>query len=153
MLLPFLFFFFDEAPDPQLWNLPPGELWYFLPFGYLFTIIAETAILLFGLSQKVSIRQKILCGIWLTACTYPVVVLVLPIVLASFSRDLYLVVAEIFAPAAECLLFWLAFRGNKEFSNGDWIRSFIAIALANLASFLLGEVMHSFSWFGLLEWN
>jgi hypothetical protein len=41
----------------------------------------------------------------------------------------------VFAPVAECALFWLAF--GKE---ARW-RDFVAIVVANLASFLLGEVI------------
>jgi hypothetical protein len=53
----------------------------------------------------------------------------------NHSRAFYLVIAETFAPVAECLLFWLAF--GKE---ARW-RDFAVIAVANLASFLAGEVI------------
>ena len=52
------------------------ELWRFLPFGYLLTIAIETPILLFGLSPHHPKRRRLLAGVWLTACTYPIVVLV-----------------------------------------------------------------------------
>ncbi len=133
-------------------NAPINEslrLWLFLPIGYLTTILIETPILVFGLSPKLTLKQRILCGIWLTACTYPIVVLVLPTLLGSISWTLYIVVAEIFAPLGECILFWLAFRGQKEFEKKDWIRCFIAIVVANLASFGIGEMLNSFRWFGL----
>jgi hypothetical protein len=113
----------------------PHELWHFLPIGYLFTIAIETPILLLGLSRHHSIKRRLLAGIWLTACTYPIVVLVMPLLLWSYSRTLYLVVAETFAPVAECLLFWLAF--GKE---SRW-RDFAVIVVANLASFLLGTLV------------
>jgi len=48
---------------------------------------------------------------------------------------MYLLVAELFAPVAECTLFWLAF--GKE---AKW-RDFGVIVVANLASFLAGEVI------------
>ncbi|MEO5858262.1 MAG: hypothetical protein ABIR33_04860, partial [Pyrinomonadaceae bacterium] len=60
---------FDEVDFVQTQNLPLGDLWYFLPFGYVLTILVETPILLLGLSSKVSIKQRLLCGVWLTACT------------------------------------------------------------------------------------
>lgn len=142
-------FLFDEVDFVQTQNLPLGQLWAFLPLGYLVTILIETPILLLGLSPKVSFKQKLLCGVWLTACTYPIVVLVLPAIFFDQSRFLYLAVAEIFAPLAECLLFWLAFRSKGLLEPSDLIRCFVAIVIANLASFGFGEVMNHFGWFGL----
>ena len=136
---------FDDVNFVQTQNLPLGDLWYFLPFGYLLTIVIETPILLLGLSSKLSFKQRLLCGLWLTACTYPIVVLVLPTLFYGEPRWLYLAVAETFAPSTECLLFWLAFRGK----DIEWIRSFVAIVIANLASFGAGEVLNYFHWFGL----
>lgn len=138
-------FFFDDVNFFQTQDLPLGDLWYFLPFGYLLTILIETPILLLGLSSKLSTKQRLLCGAWLTACTYPIVVLVLPTLFLGEARWLYLAVAETFAPVAECLLFWLAFRGREI----EWARSFIAIVIANLASFGVGEVLNYYRWFGL----
>lgn len=142
-------FLFDEVDFVQTQNLPLGQLWAFLPLGYLVTILIETPILLVGLSPKVSLKQKIKCGIWLTACTYPIVVLVLPAIFLDQSRFLYLAVAETFAPLSECLLFWLAFRSKGLLEQADWIRCFASIVFANLASFGFGEVMNHFGWFGL----
>lgn len=139
-------YLFDEVDFVQTQNLPLGDLWYFLPFGYLLTILIETPILLIGLSSKLSLKQRLLCGVWLTACTYPIVVLVLPTLFYGEARWLYLLVAEMFAPVAECLLFWMAFRH----CDVGWARSFVAIVIANLASFGVGEVLNSFGWFGLL---
>ncbi|MBK6587589.1 MAG: hypothetical protein IPG22_04650 [Acidobacteria bacterium] len=120
-----------------------------MPFGYLVTILIETPVLLVGLSPKVAIVQRLRCGVWLTACTYPIVVLVLPAIFFDQSRALYLTVAEIFAPVAECFLFWLAFRGKDLLESKDWIRCMIAIIIANLASFGFGEIMNAYGWFGL----
>lgn len=138
-------FLFDEVDFVQTQNLQLGELWYFLPFGYLLTILIETPILLLGLSSKLTIKQRLLCGVWLTACTYPIVVLVLPILFYGEPRWQYLAVAETFAPVAECFLFWMAFRGREI----EWVRSFVAIVIANLASFGIGELLNYFDWFGL----
>lgn len=142
-------FLFDEVDFVRTQNLPISELWYFLPFGYLLTILIETPVLLLGLPPKISFRQRLLCGVWLTACTYPIVVVVLPTIFFGFARWQYLAVAEVFAPLAECILFWLAFRGRDLLNTPDWIRSFAAIVVANLASFGLGEVINFYSWFGL----
>lgn len=140
---------FDEVNFVQTQNLPLNELWYFLPIGYLVTILIETPMLLVGLSPKVTIAQRLRCGVWLTACTYPIVVLVLPAIFFDQSRALYLTVAEIFAPAGECFLFWLAFRGKGQLESSDWTRCMIAIVIANLASFGFGEIMNAYGWFGL----
>jgi hypothetical protein len=143
-------FLFDDIDFVQTQTFPLSDLWYFLPIGYLFTILIETPILVVGLSPKVALGQKLLCGAWLTACTYPIVILVLPAMFFGESRTLYLTVAETFAPVAECALFWAAFRGKESMNTSDWIRSLTAIVIANLASFGLGEVMNHYDWFGLL---
>ena len=115
--------------------MSPIELWRFLPFGYLLTIAIETPILFFGLSAHHSKRRRIFAGLWLTACTYPIVVLVLPLLLMHQSRAVFLAVAEVFAPVAECLLFWLAFGKQSR------RRDFVVIVAANVASFVIGEVL------------
>jgi len=142
-------FLYDEVDFVQTQNLPLGDLWAFLPIGYLITIAIETPVLFFGLSSKLTVSQKLLCGVWLTACTYPIVVLVLPTIFFGQSRASYLFVAETFAPIAECALFWMVFRGKGLLGQGDWARSLTAIIVANLASFGFGEVMNHFFWFGL----
>jgi hypothetical protein len=120
--------------------MTPGDLWRFLPIGYLITVSIETPILIVGLSPRHSLRRKLLCGIWLNACSYPVVVLVLPLALAGFSRGVYIAVAEAFAPVSECALFWAAFGSRDEIRRSLW-RDFGAIIVANLASFLIGELI------------
>src|SRR5436305_2087842 len=131
----------------------PNYLWSFLLPGYLFSIAIETPILMVGLSARHSWGVRLFSGIWLTACTYPIVVLVLPLLFqqvleldARAYHWLYLLVAETFAPVAECALFWMAF-GKREFVNTrSMYRDLIAITIANLASFGLGE------WFRYLGW-
>ena len=140
---------FDEVDFVQTQKLAISELWLFLPFGYLLTVLIETPILLLGLPSKLSFRHKLLCGLWLTACTYPIVVLVLPTLLFGYPRSQYLAVAEIFAPVAECFLFWLAFRSNRVLETPDWVRSFSAIVIANLTSFGIGEALNYYGWFGV----
>ena len=130
--------------------MSPSELWRFFPLGYLLSILIETPILLIGLSKRHPIRRRLLAGVWLTACTYPIVVLVLPLVLANASRGIYLVVAETFAPVAESILFWLAYGETEQVGKASMWRDFGAIVIANLASFLGGEVLSAYGWFGLL---
>ncbi|HEV7700628.1 MAG TPA: hypothetical protein VGO43_10410 [Pyrinomonadaceae bacterium] len=142
--------FFDAIDEPvRTQSLPLADLWRFLPIGYLFTIAIETPVLLFVMSRKVSVRQRLWLGVWLTACTYPIVVLVMPAIFYGGSRALYLFVAETFAPVAECALFWLAYRKNEMLNSGDWARCLAAVILANLASFGAGEVLNAYQWFGL----
>jgi hypothetical protein len=129
----------------------PPDLWHFLPLGYLFTVLIETPILLIGLSPRHSLKRRLFAGLWLTACTYPIVTLVLPLFFANSSRAIYLVVAEIFAPVAECILFRLAFGSSKEAGRASMWRDFGVIVVANLASFGAGEVLNAFNWFGLLR--
>lgn len=124
--------------------MTPEQLWAFLPFGYLFSILIETPVLLVGLSARHPVRHRLFAGVWLTACTYPIVVLVLPLCIdITESRTLYLWVAETFAPLAECALFWAAFGRRDLVGTRSMWRDFAAITLANLASFGLGELFHS----------
>lgn len=127
------------------------QLWWFLPVGYLFTVALETPVLLLGLSPRHSLRRKLLSGLWLTACTYPVVVLVLPLLFDSSTRFAYLVTAETFAPVAECALFWTAFGERDETGRPSMWRDFAAITAANLVSFALGELLNVYGWFGVLS--
>src|SRR6267142_4403121 len=129
--------------------MSPTELWRFFPLGYFFSILIETPVLLIGLSTRHPVSRRLLAGIWLAACTYPIVVLVLPLALANLSRAGYLVVAEVFAPVAECVLFWLAYGESKQVGKASMWRDFGAIVLAYLASFLGGEVLNAYGWFGL----
>jgi hypothetical protein len=138
-----------QSPDAAYITSRPADLWLFLPFGYLLSVAVETPVLLVGLSKRLSFRRRLFAGLWLTACTYPVVVLVLPGLFSTLPRAAYLLAAETFAPVAECLLFWLAFRGRAGASAGEWARDFAVIVLANLLSFGAGEVLNANRWFGL----
>ena len=128
--------------------ISPSELWHFVVPGYLLTVLIETPVLVVGLPSRHPLKRKLLAGAWLTACTYPIVVLVLPLLFAAYSRTTYLIVAETFAPVAECVLFWLAF--DKDARLPEVSRDFAVIVVANLASFGIGEVMNAYDWFGLL---
>lgn len=134
--------------------MDPRYLWTFYPLGYLLTIVIETPVLLAGLSKKHPLARKVLAGIWLTACTYPVVVLVFPMLIRmDTSRMVYLLVAETFAPLAECLLFWLAFHRGSALSRTERWRDYGAIVLANVASFGIGELLHAMGWLPYLWSN
>jgi hypothetical protein len=122
--------------------IDPRSLWYFLPVGYLFTVLIETPVLLAGLSPRHPWGRRVFAGFWLTACTYPIVVLVLPLCIdMEEHRGLYLAVAETFAPLAECALFWGAFGSREERGKPSMWRDLAVVVLANLASFGLGEVL------------
>lgn len=119
--------------------MTPAELLRFFPIGYLLTILIETPVLLVGLSPRHDWKRRLFAGIWLTACTYPIVVLVLPLLLDRFGRGWYLIVAETFAPVGECVFFALAFGARDEKGAFAW-RDFATIVIANLLSFAAGEV-------------
>jgi len=131
--------------------MSPSELWLFLPLGYALTILIETPILVIGLSRRHPLKRKLMAGVWLTACTYPIVVLVLPLLFNPEQRIFYLLVAETFAPVAECVLFWLAFGQTEYLAKPGMWRDFLCIIIANLASFGVGEVFNAWDWFGLLR--
>jgi hypothetical protein len=126
-----------------------AELWLFLPVGYLLTVAVETPVLVLLLSPRHTLRRRLFAGLWLTACTYPVVVLVLPVLFAGAPRAAYLAVAETFAPVAECALFWLAFGEKGSLARRSTWRDFAAVTAANLLSFFVGEVVTRYQWFGL----
>lgn len=125
-----------------------ADLWRMLPIGYLLTIALETPVLLVGLSPIHSLKRRLIAGVWLTACTYPIVILVLPQIvwqpLGEAGHWPYVAVAEIFAPVAECGFFWLAFwrgRASDVPVASRWaylLRDFAAIVAANLFSFIVG---------------
>lgn len=141
-------------------NLSISDLWNFLVWGYLLTIALETPVLLAFLSRRHSWTTKLLASFWLTACTYPIVILVLPLLIGEpFGYIAYVAVAEVFAPVAECVLFLLLTRPNLErnlaasdtasdlpaetpatdASTAASVRQdCLAIVAANLTSFLVG---------------
>jgi len=130
--------------------MSPHELWRFFPLGYLLSILIETPVLLIGLSSRHSFKRKLFAGVWLTACTYPIVVLVMPLLFERTSRAIYLTAAETFAPVAECVLFWLAYGKLEEVGKRSMWQDFATIVIANLASFVGGEILNAYGWFGLL---
>jgi hypothetical protein len=120
-----------------------ASLWRFLPLGYLLSIALETPVLLVGLSAHHGLGRRLFAGVWLTACTYPIVILVLPLCFdLPEQRAAYLLTAETFAPLAECALFWAGFGTRQEWGRLSMWRDFAAITAANLVSFGVGELLH-----------
>lgn len=109
--------------------------------GYAVTVAVETAVLAAGLSRRHPRRVRLVAAAWLTACTYPVVWLVLPTLLPDHTT--YLIAAETFAPAAECALFGLAFVRWREPDRRATVRDMVAVVAANLASFGVGELIYA----------
>ena len=119
--------------------------WVFLVVGYLVTVALETPVLLAGLSRRHSVQTRLLAGAWLTACTYPVVVLVLPPLLRETWGEIPdLLVAETFAPVAECALFVWVFGTSGQWWNRSNVRDCAAIIAANGVSFLTGQLLYCF---------
>jgi len=130
-----------------------SQLWTFMIWGYLLTVALETPVLLLGLAPRHSLRRRLLASFWLTACTYPIVAVVLPIAMSDSSTTAYLIVAETYAPVMECVLFWLAFpvgapTDKRPLVRSTWLRDGAAIVTANLCSFGIGELLRSVGWIG-----
>jgi len=110
---------------------------------YTLTILIETAVLMAALSSRHRWRRRLFAGVWLTSCTYPIVALVLPFFFPpAQARMTYLLVAETFAPAAECLLFWAVFDRPERCPRAALGQDFGATIVANLASFGGGELLN-----------
>ncbi len=117
--------------------MPFAEYLLLMAASYLLTVAVETAVLWVGLSRRHGPGTRLFAGVWLTACTYPVVWLVLPGLFAE--RWAYLLVAETFAPVAEAALFWFAFVRGRSGDRRATVRDVAAVVAANLASFAVGE--------------
>lgn len=106
-------------------------------FWYLVTVSIELPVLLVGLSSRHSLAVRLFAGVWLTACTYPVVTLVIPILVAPLnSVGLYYLVAEMFAMTVECVLFVSVF--DRDAARCQKVRDATVVVLANAASFVVG---------------
>ena len=121
-------------------------LWSFILRGYLTSIAVETPVLLAGLSRRHGLGRRLFAGVWLTACSYPIVILVMPVLMNACAEWQYLLVAETFAPAAECTLFALAFYTRGDPSRNAKVQDMITIILANLASFGFGVFAAHMKW-------
>ncbi len=110
--------------------------------GYLLTISFETPVLFACLGKRYSAREKLRAGVMLTALSYPFVLFVFPLLWNPYENyPVYISVSEVFAPAFECLCFALLFQRSKTLTGKQRILDYTAIVLANLFSFLSGEIM------------
>lgn len=112
-----------------------------MPVYYLITVAVELPVLWFALSRRHPARTKLFAGFWLTACTYPILWLVLP----PFFDDYwtYLAVGETLVPVVECGLFRLVFARGLPANRGATVRDVTAIVAANLASFGFGLALNA----------
>jgi hypothetical protein len=112
-------------------TLAPATLWMWLPVGYALTVAIETPVLLLGLSPRWTRMQRLGLAAWLTAVTYPIVVVALPLALPpGTSWPVYVAIAEAFAVGTECLLMRRAWQGS-------W-RDVGVVAVANVVSATVG---------------
>lgn len=113
------------------------------------TIAIEAAVLAVLLSARHGRWVRLFAGIWLSACTLPVVWFVLPELLPRGTpAAIRLVAAETFAPLAECGLFWWACIRPLPADSRATVRDCVAIVVANLASFAAGEA--AWRWLSLV---
>jgi len=121
--------------------IDPAELWRFLPGGFLATVAIELPILMLGLSARHPWRRRLAAAVWLTACTYPCVVLVFPLAVpTAWGAAAPLVAAETFAFTVEVLLFRGVWGGGDRRADR---RDAVAIVVANSASCLTGIWLQS----------
>jgi len=105
--------------------------WAFLFVGYALSVMVECPVLLIGLAPRHSLSVRLFASFWLTACTYPIVILTMPVLFPAH----YVLPSEIFAAVAECVLFAELFRGR-------WLwRDMAAITAANICSYLVGVAL------------
>ena len=91
--------------------------------GYVLSVVVETPVLLACLSRRHPLQDRLFAGVWLTACSYPVVSLVIPSVIDPRQYWIpYLCIAETFAPLSECIVFWLAFGEKAEWGRRSFIK-------------------------------
>ena len=90
-------------------------------------------------------KVRVFSGFFLSAVSYPFIAFLIPRLIDPFTcYGAYLFVAETFAPASECLVFWLLF-GRK--NNPGWevvLQDSGVIVAANLFSFGAGEILKYF---------
>ncbi|MBX9687307.1 MAG: hypothetical protein K2X27_11435 [Candidatus Obscuribacterales bacterium] len=110
--------------------------------GYLLTIVLEAPILVWGLGARYKLKEKILAVPLLTACSYPFVTILFPIIWNPYEiYPCYITISETFAPLFECLIFALLFQKAKVISLNQRCSDFLVIILANLFSFVCGEFL------------
>lgn len=124
-------------PDPISWTRIALS-------GYMLTVLLETPVLYWGLSSRYTANEKLLAGALLTACSYPFVAVVFPLLINPFENYTnYIIVSEVFAPLSECIIFAFLFQRSKKLSRKWQTTDWAVIVLANLVSYLAGELMKS----------
>ncbi len=117
--------------------------------GYILSLVVELPVLILALSASYKLIEKVLAGLWLTACTYPAV----SWLFSGFIQEPVLLtfVREAYAAFGEAFLFWLAFV--KLAGRTCLRRDILVVILANVLSFLFGELLKSTGviW-TILEW-
>ncbi len=119
-------------------TIDAGALWRWLPVGYVLTVALEAPVLLLGLgrwpvneARRYTYAQRLAAAFWLTAVTYPIVIVALPLLMwPHASHATYVLVAEAWAIAAECALFRVVWRGSPQ--------DLAIVALANVVSAMSG---------------
>lgn len=112
--------------------MPPASAWFELARAYLITVLVEGVVLWFGLAAAHSRARRCGAALWLSACTLPVVHFVFP---GVGPPIVWVPLAEVFAPVAECALFFTVVAPQARQSR---LRDGVTIVVANLASFLVG---------------
>lgn len=110
--------------------------------GYLLTISIETPVLVFGLGNRYTLKEKLFAGAFLTGCSYPFVAIVFPMIWNPYNDySTYVTISEIFAPVSECIIFALLFQRRKLMSSRLRAQELAVVIAANLVSYLSGELM------------
>ena len=121
-----------------------GQQLAWMPVYYLITVAVELPVLWCALSVRHTTRTKLFNGFWLTACTYPILWLVLPPFFDNYWT--YLAVGETLVPLIECVLFWAVFVRPLPPNRPATRRDMAAVVVANLASFGFGLVLNRTLW-------
>jgi hypothetical protein len=128
-------------------------VWRVLLLGYCLFVAIELPIFLLALSARNDRRQRIFSALWLTACSFPLVILVMPAFIDMFvPKDWHGPVntmqIALITPIVECLLFWMLTRpldepNSPQVSQAEWIHDLFVIVFANVLSF--------FAWWYIVE--
>ncbi|WP_291988558.1 hypothetical protein [Luteitalea sp.] len=123
----------------------PEALWRWVPLGFVLTVALELPVLLVGLSPwgrsrwraappHPTVGQRGAAAVWLTAVTYPIVAVALPLVLwPRAPYAIYVGVAEAFAITGECLLYRKVWGGTRS--------DLVVVAMANVVSATVGMLV------------
>lgn len=119
----------------------PAAAWANLAVAWVLTVLIEGAVLWVALAPRHSARTRLLAAVWLSSCTLPLVHFGFPAFRALGVSDAgWVAAAELFAPAAECVLFALVLAPMRG-GGARWRergRDWGAIVVANVVSFGVG---------------